>query len=125
MLRRRDYIRLHLYRREPLSARELAKRTLEEKMIQKSLAIKSVIVGSSMGKSLPERTQILITYIASDEIERGMIVYIRDGERRIAHRLIFRLGPIIIEKGDALGHYAIRKKSDVIGSVVAIGLYGI
>lgn len=100
-----------------LESRELAKRAIEQEWQRAGATISITIQGNSMGSTLPAGTVVLVQFSKKPRPKRGDIIYFRKGPLRVAHRLLARLGPFCIEKGDANNYIGVCRYSDILGIV--------
>ncbi len=100
-----------------MKAREKAKRCLEDSWKQIGLLKALEVSGRSMGDALPDGSLAYIRYGACKTLRHGALVLFRHGEQRIVHRLLFRFGPLFVEKGDANRYPKIRWTKELLGTV--------
>lgn len=99
-----------------LEVREVAKRVVEREWQRSRATMPIQIQGESMGATLPAGTFVEVDFSERPRLSRGDIIYFRKGPLRVAHRLLVRLGPLCVEKGDANRRPGWCLYSDILGT---------
>lgn len=106
----------------PRAERRERVRCLVERKWVCTRALQSFTVsGASMGPDFASQGRLCVQFCEPDELHVGDLIYIRRHRVRIVHRLVARVGPFVIEKGDANNYYGVHWRSSVLGKVVSVG----
>lgn len=100
-----------------MNRRELAKRVVESRWQETGRVWCFRVRGASMGSALPDGSLVRVCFCRSARLRSGSIVYLRRGERRIVHRLLWRFGPVCVERGDAERRSRLCLRSSILGVV--------
>lgn len=121
---------MHTFRRNRLyflgelgfrsSPRERARRTVERRWQEQNRVVDLLVRGASMGNVISDGERVSVRFSEHPCVDQNQLVYIRNGERRIVHRVLFRLGPIFVEHGIANDYRGIHWTSSAIGNVVSV-----
>lgn len=104
----------------PYDSKEAAKRTVEQSWQAGEQTIALGVDGISMGATIPAGSTIHVHFSRNPALLRNRLIYFRRGRRRIVHRLMLRVGPVIIEKGDAIYGIGFCTAGQVLGTVEKI-----
>lgn len=97
--------------------RERAKIAIEQYWQKQQSQVVLRVSGNSMGATLPDGSEVLVTFSECPVLRRNQIAYIRRGTHRIVHRLRVILGPICLEQGDARRLPRLCRRKDILGTV--------
>ncbi len=101
-----------------LSRRELAKRAVELQWQRRGAIILLRVSGNSMGSTLPHGSDVQIEFDIAPAVRPGDIVYLRQAETRVIHRLTAAAGPLCLEKGDANRFPRLCLRSSILGKAI-------
>ena len=93
------------------------KRRLERHLQATGGTVRFTVRGNSMGDTIRNGETVLVQFAPSSKITRGMVGYIRRGDKRIVHRILAVLGPICLEKGDANRSPRLCLRRNIVGFV--------
>lgn len=96
--------------------REAVRRLLEDKWRTQRVSRQFRITGESMGPDFDGRL-VTVRFCPIGVIARGELVYIRRRGKRFVHRYVRRIGPFVIERGDANRYYGLHFARDILGRV--------
>lgn len=99
------------------SRREIAKRVIEQVWQRRGECVPIRVMGNSMASTLPPSSVVWVTFGTDLQLERGRIVYIRRGNLRIVHRILYSFGYFCIEKGDNNRKARLCLRSSILGIV--------
>lgn len=102
------------------SAREKAKRAIEEHWRAYAMTIPIRLSGASMGDCIPQDAVAVVQFSRDPNPISGEMIYIRKGTQRIVHRFLCAVGPFVVEKGDANRHYGIHSRNAVLGTAAIV-----
>lgn len=101
-----------------MEAREKAKRAIETIWQRREAVVELTVHGWSMRQSLPDGSRVFVHFSKRPQLTKQAIIYFRRGRQRIAHRLLFTIGPFCIEKGDSNPWPLVVLARNVIGNVL-------